>query len=85
MGRLGGIIAPLAFEWLLDATASPSAFFTLVLALAALSAGLVQGLPMETKDRRPVRRCQVMSFGFSSLLRYHAALYLPLCYYGAFD
>lgn len=52
MGRLGGIIAPLAFEWLLDATASPSAFFTLVLALAALSAGLVQGLPMETKDRQ---------------------------------
>jgi len=51
-GRLGGILAPMAFEWLLSTTGRPTGFFTVVMAMAALIASLVQGLPVETKDRQ---------------------------------
>lgn len=49
VGRLGGCIAPVVFETL---PYSPSSFVLTMCILALACAGLVLGLPVETKDRQ---------------------------------
>jgi len=47
-GRLGGMLAPLIFEWLLDTTSSLTAFFYFVAALCMCNFSLIFLLPLET-------------------------------------
>jgi len=52
VGRFGGIMAPLFFEWLLVVTGRATGFFVVLLIMAMLNVLFVEMLPVETKDRQ---------------------------------